>query len=70
MHRILFAFIALVVLSPVQAALGPDPNRDWHIADSAHFRINYATPQRPQAERIADIAERVATIKKAPENRW
>ncbi len=59
MLRILLALVALAVLSPAQAAIGPDPGRDWKIADSAHFRINYATPQRPQAERIADIAERV-----------
>jgi hypothetical protein len=59
MLRILLALAALAVLSPAHAAIGPDPGRDWHTADSAHFRVNYATPQRPQAERIADIAERV-----------
>ena len=59
MLRILLALITLAVLSPAQATLGPDPHRDWHTADSAHFRVNYATPQRAQAERITDIAERV-----------
>jgi hypothetical protein len=59
MLRILFALIAFAVLSPAHAAPGPDPHRDWHSASTAHFRVNYATPQRPQAERIADIAERV-----------
>jgi hypothetical protein len=59
MLRILFALIALSVLPPAQAALGPDPGRDWYSADSTHFRVNYATPQRAQAERVADIAERV-----------
>ena len=59
MLRILLALIALAVLSPAHAAIGPDPQRDWHIADSTHFRVNYAAPQRAQAERIADIAERV-----------
>jgi hypothetical protein len=59
MLRILLATIALAVLSPAHAALGPDPHQDWKVADSAHFRINYTAPQRPQAERIADIAERV-----------
>jgi hypothetical protein len=59
MLRILLALIALTFLSPAQAVLGPDPGRDWHSADSTHFRINYAIPQRAQAERIADIAERV-----------
>src|SRR5512141_2822014 len=59
MRRILFALIALAISIPAHAAIGPDPHRDWHIADSAHFRVNYADPQRPQAERIADIAERV-----------
>jgi hypothetical protein len=59
MLRILFALIALAVLPPAQAALGPDPGRDWYSADSKHFRVNYAIPQRAQAERVADIAERV-----------
>ncbi len=59
MLRILFALFALSLLPHAQAALGPDPNRDWYSADSRHFRINYATPQRAQAERVADIAERV-----------
>lgn len=59
MLRILFAFITLAVLSPAHAALGPDPKRDWQIADTPHFRINYAAPLRAQAERVADIAERV-----------
>ncbi|ADE11990.1 hypothetical protein [Sideroxydans lithotrophicus] len=59
MLRILLMLAALTWLSPAQALPGPDPNRDWHSADSAHFRINYATPQRAQAERIADIAEHV-----------
>lgn len=59
MLRILLALIILALLSPAQAALGPDPGRDWRSADSTHFRINYAAPQRAQAERIADIAERV-----------
>ncbi len=59
MLRILIALFVLAILSPAEAALGPDPHRDWHSADSMHFRINYATPQRAQAERVADIAERV-----------
>jgi hypothetical protein len=59
MLRILFAFIALAFLSPAQAAIGPDPHRDWKSADTSHFRINYGNPQRAQAEQVADIAERV-----------
>src|SRR5512146_1143105 len=59
MLRALLALIALAVLSPAQAVPGPNPKRDWHSADSAHFRVNYAAPQRAQAERVADIAERV-----------
>ncbi|MBI5891715.1 MAG: hypothetical protein HZB47_13795 [Nitrosomonadales bacterium] len=61
MLRILLSVFALAVLTPAQATLGPDPHRDWQSADSAHFRVNYADPQRAQAERIADIAERVYT---------
>ena len=59
MLRILLALLALAVVLPAQAALGPDPGREWSSADSTHFRINYAAPQRRQAEQIADIAERV-----------
>ncbi len=59
MLRILFALAALAVLLPAHAAIGPDPHRNWLSADSAHFRVNYAEPQRAQAERITDIAERV-----------
>lgn len=59
MLRVLLALIALAVLLPAHAVPGPDPKRDWHSADSAHFRVNYATPQRAQAERVADVAERV-----------
>ncbi|MDO8990762.1 MAG: hypothetical protein Q7U91_14150 [Sideroxyarcus sp.] len=59
MPRILLALIALAFLTPAHAALGPDPKRDWQIADTPHFRVNYAAPLRAQAERVADIAERV-----------
>ena len=50
--------LLLFAFSPAIHALGPDPSREWHSADTTHFRINYADPQRKQAERIADIAER------------
>lgn len=59
MLRILLALIALIFVSPAQAIPGPDPHRDWLSADSVHFRVNYTTPLRAQAERVADIAERV-----------
>jgi hypothetical protein len=59
MLRILFTLVALSILPHAQAELGPDPGRDWHSADSKHFRVNYAHPQRAQAERVAEIAERV-----------
>lgn len=36
-----------------------EPAPDWQTADTAHFRINYRAAWRPQAERIARIAERV-----------
>ena len=57
--RVLLALTASALISSAQAALGPDPHRDWRSADSAHFRVNYAVPERAQAERVADIAERV-----------
>lgn len=63
MLRILSALFVLAVLSPAHAAIGPtpgpDPERNWQSADTTHFRINYAMPWRAQAERVADIAERV-----------
>ena len=58
MRHILFA-LCLFILPSTTQALGPDPHREWHSADSPHFRVNYAGPQRAQAERVADIAERV-----------
>ncbi|MBI5007175.1 MAG: BamA/TamA family outer membrane protein [Nitrosomonadales bacterium] len=58
MRHVLLA-LCLCTLASAAQALGPDPHRDWSTADSAHFRVNYAAPQRVQAERIADIAERV-----------
>jgi len=59
MLRILLATLAFAVVSPAQAVPGPDPHRDWRSAESAHFRVTYAIPQRAQAERAAEIAERV-----------
>ena len=63
MLRFLSALFFLAVLSPAHAAIGPapgpDPERNWQSADTTHFRINYAISRRAQAERVADIAERV-----------
>jgi len=41
------------------SAQGIEPAPDWQSADSAHFRINYRAAWRPQAERVAQIAEKV-----------
>ncbi len=41
------------------AAQGIEPAPDWQSADTAHFRINYRAAWRPQAERVARIAEQV-----------
>ncbi|MEO8151493.1 MAG: hypothetical protein ABI605_00375 [Rhizobacter sp.] len=35
-----------------------EPARDWQSADSAHFRVNYRSAWRAQAERVAQAAER------------
>ncbi len=40
-------------------AQGIEPAPDWQTADTAHFRINYRAAWRAQAERVAQIAERV-----------
>ena len=55
--RFILITLFLFAFSSLAQAVGPDPARDWHSADTAHFRINYANSQRAQAERIADIAE-------------
>lgn len=36
-----------------------EPAPDWQSADTQHFRINYRAAWRPQAERVARIAEQV-----------
>jgi hypothetical protein len=41
------------------AAQSIEPAPDWKTADTAHFRVNYREAWRPQAERIARIAEQV-----------
>jgi hypothetical protein len=35
-----------------------EPAKDWQSADSAHFRVNYRSAWRWQAERVAQAAER------------
>ncbi|GAB4119936.1 MAG: hypothetical protein Fur0026_10560 [Sideroxydans sp.] len=51
--------LCFCTITTLAHALGPDPARDWVSAESAHFRISYASPQRLQAERITGIAEQV-----------
>jgi hypothetical protein len=41
------------------AAQSIEPAPDWQTADTKHFRINYRAAWRPQAERVARIAEQV-----------
>jgi hypothetical protein len=69
MTRALLLALALLLPAFAHAGLGPNPDRDWKIAITPHFRVNYAAPQRVQAERIADIAER-AYGKLSKELRW
>ncbi len=35
-----------------------EPAKDWQSADSAHFRVNYRSAWRAQAQRVAQAAER------------
>jgi len=35
-----------------------EPAKDWQTADSAHFRVNYRSAWRAQAERVVQAAER------------
>lgn len=44
---------------PAQAQVLADPRVPWQTADSAHFRVNYRSSQRAQAEAVARAAERV-----------
>lgn len=49
--------LCLWACSAVAQSIEPAP--DWQSADTAHFRINYRAAWRPQAERVAQIAEQV-----------
>mgnify|MGYP001764790802 CR=1 FL=1 len=53
------AFLMLCWLSAAAQAQSIEPAPDWKTADSAHFRVNYREPWRAQAERVAQVAERV-----------
>lgn len=53
------AILMLCWLSAAAQAQSIEPAPDWKTADSAHFRVNYREPWRAQAERVAQVAERV-----------
>ena len=53
-----FAVILLCWFSTAATAQGIEPAPDWQTSDSAHFRINYRSAWRDQAERVARAAER------------
>ncbi len=55
--RVLVALV-LCLFSHLATAQVADPWKDWHSADTAHFRIHYRVEHRVQAERAACAAER------------
>ena len=52
------AFVACCLFAGAAAAQSIEPAPDWKSADSAHFRVNYRSAWRAQAERVAQAAER------------
>ena len=55
----LYLLMALASLLSMPAhAQQPDPAAHWRSADSTHFRVHYRDTQRPQAEQVAQVAER------------
>lgn len=57
--RILVLAACAWLLPGLAAAQSIEPAPDWQSADTPHFRINYRAPWRAQAERVAQVAERV-----------
>jgi hypothetical protein len=56
--RTLAFFFTCCWFASVSFAQGIEPAKDWQSADSAHFRVNYRSAWRAQAERVAQAAER------------
>ncbi|MBX3618943.1 MAG: hypothetical protein KF891_02955 [Rhizobacter sp.] len=52
-------FILCGLLAATAHAQGIEPAPDWQSADSLHFRVNYRSAWRAQAERVARVAERI-----------
>jgi hypothetical protein len=52
-------FLVSCWLAGAATAQSIEPAKDWQTADTQHFRINYRSAWRAQAERVAQIAERV-----------
>jgi hypothetical protein len=50
--------VLLCWFSSAAYSQGIEPASDWQTADSAHFRVNYRSAWRDQAERVARAAER------------
>ncbi|HEX3140044.1 MAG TPA: hypothetical protein VHQ87_08315, partial [Rhizobacter sp.] len=52
------AFLVCCWFAATASAQIIEPAKDWQSADSAHFRVNYRSAWRWQAERVAQAAER------------
>lgn len=56
--RILALCIGCLFFVSTASAQSIEPAKDWQSADSAHFRVNYRSAWRAQAERVVQAAER------------
>ena len=54
----MLAFFCCCWFAGSASAQSIEPAKDWQSADTAHFRVNYRSAWRAQAERVAQAAER------------
>ncbi|MBC7957230.1 MAG: hypothetical protein H7Y33_15320 [Cytophagales bacterium] len=54
----ILAIFSCCLFTSFASAQSIEPAKDWQTADSAHFRVNYRSAWRAQAERVVQAAER------------
>lgn len=57
--RVVVLMVASGFAAPHALAIGPDPQRDWRSAETAHFRFHFEARHRAQAHRVAELAEQI-----------